>query len=123
MGLLLKNLFELAKFVATEGDGFELAPGRQIQLGFTFYFPVEKASIAFGTPINWTKGFLIEDAMNDTIGTLFRGKYFNNDVIAAVILGTRTKAAYMERAHAIPKWHGLLPKSGEMRLSYLCFLS
>ncbi|KAL5973011.1 hexokinase A [Asimina triloba] len=52
--------------------------------------------------------------VNDTIGTLAGGKYFNNDVAAAVILGTGTNAAYVERAHAIPKWHGLLPKSGEM---------
>ena len=52
--------------------------------------------------------------MNDTIGTLAGGRYYNPDVIAAVILGTGTNAAYVERAQAIPKWHGLLPKSGEM---------
>uniref|UniRef100_A0A2N9IHT2 Phosphotransferase n=1 Tax=Fagus sylvatica TaxID=28930 RepID=A0A2N9IHT2_FAGSY len=81
----------LAKFVATEGEGFHPAPGRQRELGFTFSFPV-----------------------NDTIGTLAGGRYHNQDVAAAVILGTGTNAAYVERAHAIPKWHGLLPKSGEM---------
>jgi hexokinase len=42
------------------------------------------------------------------------GRFYNQDVIAAVILGTGTNAAYVERAHAIPKWHGLLPKSGDM---------
>lgn len=52
--------------------------------------------------------------VNDTIGTLAGGRYHNKDAIAAVILGTGTNAAYVERAHAIPKWHGLLPKSGEM---------
>ncbi|KAK2989613.1 hypothetical protein RJ640_027387 [Escallonia rubra] len=52
--------------------------------------------------------------VNDTIGTLAGGRYYHPDVIAAVILGTGTNAAYVERAHAIPKWHGLLPKSGEM---------
>ena len=52
--------------------------------------------------------------MNDTVGTLAGGRYSNKDVVAAVILGTGTNAAYVERAHAIPKWHGLLPKSGEM---------
>lgn len=52
--------------------------------------------------------------VNDTIGTLAGGRYHNPDVIAAVILGTGTNAAYVERAQAIPKWHGLLPKSGEM---------
>lgn len=52
--------------------------------------------------------------VNDTVGTLARGKYNNNDVIAALILGTGTNAAYVERANAIPKWHGPLPESGEM---------
>ncbi|RZC72403.1 hypothetical protein C5167_035541 [Papaver somniferum] len=45
--------------------------------------------------------------VNDTIGTLAGGRYLNNDVAAAVILGTGTNAAYVERAHAIHK-------SGEM---------
>jgi hexokinase len=52
--------------------------------------------------------------INDTIGTLAGGRYDDNDVIAAVILGTGTNAAYVERANAIPKWHDLLPKSGDM---------
>nr|XP_025672636.1 uncharacterized protein LOC112771982 isoform X1 [Arachis hypogaea]XP_025672637.1 uncharacterized protein LOC112771982 isoform X1 [Arachis hypogaea] len=51
--------------------------------------------------------------VNDTIGTLARGRFYNQDVIAAVILGTGTNAAYVERANAIPKWHGPLPKSGD----------
>ncbi|CAN4096303.1 unnamed protein product [Withania somnifera] len=129
----------LAEFVATEGDDFHLPPGRQRELGFTFSFPVKQMSIASGTLIKWTKGFSIEDVVgqdvvgeltkamervgldmrvaalvNDTVGTLAGGRYNNPDVIAAVILGTGTNAAYVERAQAIPKWHGLLPKSGEM---------
>ncbi|KAI3932377.1 hypothetical protein MKW92_010312 [Papaver armeniacum] len=123
---------ELARFIATEGEGFFLRPGSQRELGFTFSFPVKQLSIASGTLIRWTKGFSIEDAVdkdvvveltkaldrqginirvaalvNDTIGTLAGGKYLNNDVAAAVILGTGTNAAYVERAQAIPK-------SGEM---------
>ncbi|XP_068641320.1 hexokinase-1-like isoform X2 [Aristolochia californica] len=130
---------ELAKFVAMEGEGFHLSVGRQRELGFTFSFPVRQTSISSGTLIKWTKGFSIEDAVgedvvaeltramerqrldmrvsalvNDTIGTLAGGRYHDNDVLIAVILGTGTNAAYVERAHAIPKWHGLLPKSGEM---------
>ncbi|WJX86259.1 Hexokinase isoenzyme 2 [Trifolium repens] len=87
----------------------------------------------------WTKGFSIDDAVgkdvvaelrsaierqgldmhitalvNDTVGTLAGGRHTNKDVIAAVILGTGTNAAYVESAQAIPKWHGDLPKSGEM---------
>ncbi|KAM7275221.1 hypothetical protein ACFE04_017087 [Oxalis oulophora] len=129
----------LAKFVGTEGLGLHVAPGRQRELGFTFSFPVKQTSLASGTLMKWTKGFSIEDAVgqdvvgeltkamervgldmrvsalvNDTVGTLAGGRYHNPEVIAAVILGTGTNAAYVERAHAIPKWHGLLPKSGEM---------
>lgn len=129
----------LAKFVATEGEGLHSSPGRQRELGFTFSFPVRQTSISSGTLIKWTKGFSIEDAVgedvvgeltkamervgldmrvtalvNDTIGTLAGGRYHNEDVIAAVILGTGTNAAYVERAHAIPKWQGLLPISGDM---------
>ena len=52
--------------------------------------------------------------VNDTIGTLAGGRYCDKDVVIAVILGTGTNAAYVERAQAIPKWHGLIPKSGEM---------
>ncbi|XP_030529951.1 hexokinase-1-like [Rhodamnia argentea] len=129
----------LAKFVATEGEDSRPFPGRQRELGFTFSFPVRQTSITSGTLIKWTKGFSIEDAVgedvvselnkamervgldmrvaalvNDTIGTLAGGRYYNPDVVAAVILGTGTNAAYVERIHAIPKWHGPLPKSGEM---------
>lgn len=130
---------ELAKFVAKEGQDYQLPPGRQRELGFTFSFPVLQSSINSGTLIKWTKGFSIDDAVgqdvvaelskaiekqgldmrvsalvNDTVGTLAGGRYVNGDVAAAVILGTGTNAAYVERAHAIPKWHGLLPKSGDM---------
>ncbi|KAI4377768.1 hypothetical protein MLD38_015346 [Melastoma candidum] len=129
----------LAKFVATESEDSRPLPGRKRELGFTFSFPVRQLSVASGTLIKWTKGFSIEDAVgedvvgeltkaldrvgldmhvaalvNDTIGTLAGGRFYNPDVIAAVILGTGTNAAYVERAQAIPKWHGPLPKSGEM---------
>lgn len=63
--------------------------------------------------------FVLEMQVNDTVGTLAGGRYSNSDVIAAVILGTGTNAAYVERANAIPKWQGLLPRSGEM-VSNLC---
>lgn len=129
----------LAQFVDTEGDEFHLPEGRQRELGFTFSFPVNQLSISSGTLIKWTKGFSVngtvgEDVVselskamerqgldmkvsalvNDTVGTLAGGRYMDNDVVAAVILGTGTNAAYVEHANAIPKWTGLLPKSGNM---------
>lgn len=129
----------VAKFIASESEEFHFPQGRQRELGFTFSFPVRQTSLASGTLIKWTKGFSIEETVgedvvaeltkaierqgldlrvaalvNDTVGTLAGGRFHDKDVIAAVILGTGTNAAYVERAHAIPKWHGLLPKSGEM---------
>ncbi|PKA65325.1 Hexokinase-1 [Apostasia shenzhenica] len=130
---------ELAKFIASESEEFQLPSGRQRELGFTFSFPVRQTSLASGTLIKWTKGFSIDEMVgedvvseltkamerrgldmrvaaliNDTTGTLAGGRFRDKDVVAAVILGTGTNAAYVERASAIPKWHGLLPKSGEM---------
>ncbi|RWW34424.1 hypothetical protein BHE74_00015695 [Ensete ventricosum] len=52
--------------------------------------------------------------VNYTIRTLAGGRCYDNDVVAAVILGTGPNAAYVEQSHAIPKWHTLLPKSGEL---------
>lgn len=52
--------------------------------------------------------------VNDTVGTLAGGRYDNKDVAIAVILGTGSNAAYVERAQAIPKWQGPPPRSGEM---------
>ncbi|XP_055831757.1 hexokinase-2 isoform X1 [Solanum dulcamara] len=130
---------ELAKFVAEEEEKFHPPPGRHRELGFTFSFPIMQTSINSGTLIRWTKGFSIDDTVgkdvvaeltkamqrreidmrvsalvNDTVGTLAGGRFTNKDVSIAVILGTGTNAAYVERAQAIPKWHGPLPKSGEM---------
>ncbi|KAJ8492489.1 hypothetical protein OPV22_014210 [Ensete ventricosum] len=129
----------LVKFVDSEGEDFLLHSGRQRELGFTFSFPVKQTSVASGTLIKWTKGFNIDDMVgedvvselnkalqrqgldmqvaalvNDTVGTLAGGRYDDNDVVAAVILGTGTNAAYVERADAIKKWQGPLPGSGEI---------
>ncbi|KAJ1254867.1 hypothetical protein BS78_K316200 [Paspalum vaginatum] len=129
----------LAKFVNSEDEDFHLPEGMQRQLGFTFSFPVKQTSVASGTLIKWTKGFAIDEMVgkdvvaelnkaikrqgldmkitmliNDTVGTLSAGRYVDHDVTAAVILGTGTNAAYIEHVSAIPKWHGPLPKSGDM---------
>ncbi|KAH9311789.1 hypothetical protein KI387_026824, partial [Taxus chinensis] len=56
----------------------------------------------------------ISALVNDTVGTLAGGRYRDEDVMAAVILGTGTNACYVEHADAIPKLKGPLPKSGHM---------
>lgn len=129
----------LAKFVADEGRSNGVLNGRQRELGFTFSFPVRQSSITSGTLIKWTKAFSIDDAVgedvvaelqtamekqgvdmrvsaliNDTVGTLAAGSYYDEDVVIGVILGTGSNAAYVEKANAIPKLEGELPKSGNM---------
>ncbi|GJW42060.1 hexokinase-1-like protein [Tanacetum coccineum] len=133
---------KLAEFVNKESDKYHHPSGRQRELGFTFSFPVMQLSIASGTLMRWTKGFSIDDMVgqdvvaelaqamkrkgidmrvsalvNDTVGTLAKGRYDNKDVAIAVSLGTGTNAAYVEQANAIPKWHGSPPKSGDMEYS------
>ncbi|KAJ7547627.1 hypothetical protein O6H91_08G095700 [Diphasiastrum complanatum] len=129
---------ELASFITREGEGFHPLLGRQRELGFTFSFPVKQTSIDSGNLLKWTKGFAIKETVgkdvveelqaamgrhkldmrvtalvvNDTVGTLAGGRYWNEDVMVAVILGTGSNACYVERADAIPKWRGVLPKSG-----------
>lgn len=130
---------ELVRFVEKEGDGYHPKPGQQREIGFTFSFPVKQTSIDSGSLIKWTKGFAISDGVgkdvvqtlheaiqrqgldmrvaalvNDTVGTLAGGRYWNEDVMVAVILGTGTNACYVERADAITKFQGEPPKSGCM---------
>ncbi|XP_020151586.1 hexokinase-10-like [Aegilops tauschii subsp. strangulata] len=121
----------LKNFIEREGD-----EGRA--LGFTFSFPVRQFSITSGSLIRWTKEFSIEDAigqdvaqclnealernglnlkvnalMNNTVGTLALGHYYDEDTIAAVIIGAGTNACYIERNEAITKCQCLLTNSGQ----------
>ena len=52
--------------------------------------------------------------MNDTVGTLALGHYYDEDTVAAVIIGAGTNACYIERTDAIIKCQGLLTNSGGM---------
>ncbi|KAL5985955.1 Hexokinase-4, chloroplastic [Asimina triloba] len=128
----------LAKFVEKENGKFQMPPGRKREIGFTFSFPVKQTSIDSGILIKWTKGFSVSgtagrdvvaclnDAMerlgldmrvsalvNDTVGTLAGARYYDDDVVAAVILGTGTNACYVERTDAIPKLQGQITCSGK----------
>ncbi|KAL0314586.1 UNVERIFIED_CONTAM: Hexokinase-2, chloroplastic [Sesamum angustifolium] len=127
----------LEKFAEKEAGKFSLPEGRTRELGFTFSFPVKQTSIDSGILIKWTKGFAVSgtagkdvvaclnEAMkrqglnmrvsalvNDTVGTLAGARYWDDDVMVAVILGTGTNACYVERINAIPKLHSPNTKSG-----------
>ncbi|KAG8079044.1 hypothetical protein GUJ93_ZPchr0007g6052 [Zizania palustris] len=116
-------------------------------LGFTFSFPVRQNSVSSGSLIRWTKGFSIEDTVgkdvaqclndalarcglnvrvtalvNDTVGTLALGHYYDEDTVAAVIIGSGTNACYIERTDAIIKCQGLLTNSGGMVSYFFCFI-
>lgn len=121
----------LAKFAQKESGRFHLPAGRKREIGFTFSFPVKQTSIDSGILIKWTKGFSVSGTagrdvvaclnealerqgldmcvsalVNDTVGTLAGGRYWDDDVMVAVILGTGTNACYVERMDAIPKLQG-----------------
>ncbi|RKO96881.1 hypothetical protein CXG81DRAFT_29279 [Caulochytrium protostelioides] len=98
------------------------------ELGFTFSFPVHQTALDAGTLVQWNKGFtcpgaigqdvtqLLRDAftrrnivmnvtalVNDTTGTLMAHAYTNPETYVAVILGTGTNAAYVEKLSHVPK--------------------
>lgn len=52
--------------------------------------------------------------MNDSVGTLALGHFYDKDTVAAVVIGTGTNACYFERADAVIKCQGLLTTSGGM---------
>ncbi|KAE8688124.1 Hexokinase-2 [Hibiscus syriacus] len=102
----------LAKFIDAKSDSL-------------YVYPVDKGiwgSLSLGEDVvELTKAIervnldmRVAALVNDTISTLAGGRYNDQDVVDDVILGTGTNATYMERAHIILKWHGLLPKSGEI---------
>jgi len=96
----------------------------QVNMGFTFSFPVNQTSINSGILIKWTKGFTAKDVVekdivyllnkamkkkgvnanvnvliNDTVGTLLTGSYqqVNSDCCIGLILGTGSNTCYWEK--------------------------
>ncbi|XP_002459072.1 hexokinase-3 [Sorghum bicolor] len=135
----IEELFNFVAMTLKEFVETEDVKDEQRALGFTFSFPVRQTSVSSGSLIRWTKGFLIEDAVgkdvaqclnealarsglnvrvtalvNDTVGTLALGHYYDEDTVAAVIIGAGTNACYIERTDAIIKCQGLLTNSGGM---------
>ena len=51
--------------------------------------------------------------MNNAVGTLAMGHYYDEDTVAAVIIGAGTNASYIEHNAAIAKCRGLLTDSDQ----------
>lgn len=63
---------------------------------------------------NKVENALMSKQVNDTVGTLALCHYYDEDTVAAVIIGTGTNACYVERTDAIIKSQGLFTNSGGM---------
>ncbi|KAI8884041.1 hypothetical protein K501DRAFT_285047 [Backusella circina FSU 941] len=111
----------------------------ELNLGYTFSFPVLQTKINRGILSTWTKGFactgavgkdpvlLLQDALlrkhvpvkvsalvNDTVGTLLSNAYNKPNTLAGLILGTGSNGAYIEKMSNIGKWKGGKTTSDEM---------
>ncbi|GAA5800469.1 hexokinase-domain-containing protein [Helicostylum pulchrum] len=111
----------------------------ELNLGYTFSFPVLQSKINRGILSTWTKGFactgatgkdpvlLLQDALlrkhvpvkvsalvNDTVGTLLSNAYNKPDTLAGLILGTGANGAYIEKMSKIKKWKAGKTTSDEM---------
>jgi hexokinase len=112
------------------------------RLGFTFSFTCEQTSLAGGTLIRWDKGWDIPEAVgqdpcvmlqeaidklnlpvlvtvlaNDSVGTLLTRSYTagqNNSTLAAVIFGTGTNAAYVEKISNIKRFSTTKVPAGQI---------
>jgi hexokinase len=119
-----------------------LADQLPYSLGFTFSFTCEQTSLASGRLIHWDKGWDIPDALgrdpcvmlqdaidrqglpirvtvlaNDSVGTLLTRSYMSGpktSTLAAMIFGTGTNAAYVERLSNVRKLSTTVPNTGIM---------
>ncbi|XP_021890459.1 probable hexokinase-like 2 protein, partial [Carica papaya] len=133
---------ELAKFISMHPDSNkDTASNEDKKLGLTLLYPANGSTSTSGSAIKWkslsaddTIGKQLLDDINqalekhgvhmkvyglvdNTVGDLAGGRYYDKDSIAAVTLGMSTNAAYMEQAQAVPRWNGSSAKSGEIAIS------
>ncbi|KAF9678180.1 hypothetical protein SADUNF_Sadunf07G0008300 [Salix dunnii] len=118
---------ELAKFVSEHPPDDTLdASEKERKLGFTVSYPVDQAAATSGSAIKW-KSFSANDTVvetalvsdfnraleehglkfrvfslvDDTVGNLAGGRYYNNSIVASVTLAMGSNAAYVEPEEAI----------------------
>jgi len=130
----------IADSVKTFIKKYKISGAAELDLGFTFSFPIKQTGIASGILICWNKGFkargvvgndvvkLMKEAfirkgvgnikisalVNDTVGTLVARAYEDALCDVGVIIGTGTNACYPEKLACIKKWKGAKNKSRHM---------
>ncbi|XVE82995.1 hypothetical protein DITRI_Ditri16bG0050800 [Diplodiscus trichospermus] len=132
---------ELAKFISAHPENNNEMEAKDKKLGFTLSYTANQATATSGSAIKW-KNFSADDTggkelidlinqalekhgvnmrvqalVDDTVGNLAGGRYYNKDSVAAITLGMGTNAAYVDTAQSAPRWHSSLPKKGEIVIS------
>ena len=103
----------------------------QLNLGFTFSFPMSQEGLAAARLVSWTKSFncpgvegeevvgLLQSAidsknlqvkvvaiLNDTTGTLVAGSYVDPNCTVGLIMGSGHNGCYFESSDNIVRWSG-----------------
>ncbi|KAG5154644.1 hypothetical protein AAZX31_05G102900 [Glycine max] len=130
---------EIAKFVSSHPEIDDGAPAKKKKLGFTLSYPVDEilpfAATTFqrksaNNPVH--KGMVkelnkaltnhgmkmhVSSLVDETIGGLAGGRYYNRESVAAITLGMSTNAAYVESTEEVANDLTQSPNSSELVIS------
>ncbi|TYG43935.1 hypothetical protein ES288_D11G058300v1 [Gossypium darwinii] len=129
---------ELVKFVSAHPEKDDEAPANDKKLGFTVSSGDDQSTAISGSNIK-LKNFAADTTgvkdlitvmnralekhglklrvhalVDDIVGNLAGGRYYDKDCVAAITLGMGTNAAYVDTTQSAPRWHDSLPKKGEI---------
>ncbi|XP_012489232.1 probable hexokinase-like 2 protein [Gossypium raimondii] len=129
---------ELVKFVSAHPEKDDEAPANAKKLGFTVSSGDDQSTAISGSNIK-LKNFAADTTgvkdlitgmnralekhglklrvhalVDDIVGNLAGGRYYDKDCVAAITLGVGTNAAYVDTTQSAPRWHDSLPKKGEI---------
>ncbi|OMO56375.1 Hexokinase [Corchorus capsularis] len=130
---------EVARFISAHPMDNDESAANENKLGFTLSYAASQATTAqsesaikwnnFCSDDSWGKELVdqinqalgqhgvdmrVSALVDDTVGDLAGGRYYNKDSVAAISLGMGTNAAYVDSAPSAPKWQDSLPKAGEI---------
>ncbi|KAJ0098271.1 hypothetical protein Patl1_28431 [Pistacia atlantica] len=114
---------EIEKLISAHPED-DNGPAKEKKLGFILSYPVEQAASTSGSChkmeefCGWEKlvaevnqalekhgvNIRVYALVDDTIGNLAGGRYYDRETMAAVTVGRGTNAAYVESPQAVPKW-------------------